>query len=128
MTCILAIAWLMATPVHAQVADITDCKVVGPDTLLAVHCDVTNRSGTAIAEILFQLRVFEEGRSVPWIDLGSKRTPRPATVPGGVEPNETRSVFLWPVTIPPEADESKLRVEITPFRFLDVNGVQISLP
>lgn len=128
MKWILALAGLMATPAYTQVAEIGGCKVVDPSGLSAVYCDVVNRSKTATAEVSFQVRVFEEGRTVPWFDEGSNQTPRGTRIAGGVEPGERRNVFLWPVRIPNDADPTKLRVEITPFGFLDVNGAEIAAP
>jgi hypothetical protein len=123
-----ALIGLLAAPVSAQVAILENCHVDKSFDPALVYCEVTNISDTAIAEIAFKMEVFEEGRTVPWESKGSERTPRRTTVQGGVEPSETRKVFIWTSDARPENDAAVLRVVVTPIRFFDVNGLEISSP
>ena len=123
-----ALIGLLAAPVSAQVALVENCYIDKDFDPAFIYCDVTNNSETAIAEIEFKMEVFEEGRTVPWESKGSERTPRRTLVKGGIEPRETRKVFIWTTDAQPENDAAVLRVVLTPFHFLDVNGSEISSP
>lgn len=123
-----ALVGLLAAPVSAQVALVENCYIDQDFDPALIYCDVTNHSKTAIAEIEFKMEVFEEGRTIPWESRGSERTPRRTLVKGGVEPSETRKVFIWTSDARPENEAAVLRVVVTPFRFLDVNGAEISSP
>lgn len=122
----VALIGLFAAPAAADVAEISNCLIDHSFDPAFVYCDVTNKSDTAIATVFFKMEVYEEGRSVPWDKKGSDQTPRGADVAGGIEPDETRSVFLTTSNAGDKADGSKLTVAVTPIRFLDVNGDSIS--
>ena len=119
---------MIATPAHAQVAEIAGCQLGESFGSSPVYCDVTNRTQTAIAGMRFQLEIFEEGRTVPWVSEGFRPRPIGVSIDGGIEPGETRNIFLTSVYIAGEAGKAKLRFEVTPTQFLDVNDLEIPTP
>lgn len=124
---IAALIGLLAAPAAADdVATVSGCVMDKQDWYSPVFCDVQNLSPVAIAEIATSIKVTEKGRSVPWVAEGSDSKPLIAEVPGGIEPGETRRLWIWQVSVPQDADWDNLRVEVTPIRFIDVNGSEIS--
>ena len=121
-----ALIGLIATPALAEVAEISNCRAGAQNVTSSFYCDIENLSDTSIAEVRFYFQVFEDGRAVPWLSGGTEQRPMQASIAGGIEPGETRNVFLFADFVSKEANRSALRIEITPVRFLDVNGSEIS--
>lgn len=115
----------LASPAAADIGEVSNCQLISDLIVGSVRCDVENLSSTAIARIFFEMKVFEEGRTVPWVALGSEQYPESVSVSGGVEPGETRNIFFAFDTVPKEANPDRLRIEVTPVKFLDVNGDEI---
>lgn len=118
-----ALIGLIAAPAAAGVSN---CRHVSDFDSGAIYCDVSNDFDTAIAAIDFIAEIFETGRTVPWVVLGDDRTPRGTSIPGGIEPGETRDIFFWTARVPDEANAHALETVVTPIRYLDVHGAEIS--
>lgn len=119
-----ALLGLLASPAAADVAEISNCHFEHFDIRSFVKCDVKNQSNVTIASGSFELSIVEEGRSVPWVSKGQMRSLGSPT-PGGIEPQETKTLLFWSGDIDENADREKLSVEINDLRFLDVNGAEI---
>lgn len=119
-----ALLGLLALPAAADVAEISNCHFEHFDMRSFVKCDVTNQSTVTIAGGSFELRITEQGRSVPWVSKGQMRS-LGSPIPGGIEPQETRTLLFWSGNLDDNADREKLVIEISQLRFLDVNGDEI---
>lgn len=123
-----ALIGLMTAPAVADVARISNCVIDKQDWYSPIFCDVENLSDTAIAEFRTAITITEEGRTIPWVADNYQRTPKIAQVPGGIEPGETRNLWIWQVSVPEGANWEKLRVNVQPIWFADINGAEISSP
>lgn len=118
---IAALMGLLAAPAAADVATVSGCEIKDAAVGSSIYCETSNQSNTALAAIEFDLSISQEGRTVPWFTERAR-----ASISGGVEPGETRRIYVSSVVIPKEANRDKLRVEVTPLRVDDINGSEIS--
>jgi hypothetical protein len=88
----------------------------------SIACDVKNDGTSAVALIRYRVVVSEPGRTVPWGDEEAAMS-----VPGGVEPQETRRLEFVsrPMRLPEGTNAADLVFSVTPTDALDVNGATI---
>lgn len=119
-------AALLAAPASADVATIQGCDFTqGRIGQVVIHCDIENHSDRAIASVVLRAIVKSPDREVPWIEIGNPTYKRHATIPGGIEPDETAGVFISLESLPDRAEGLPLEVHFLEAQFMDVNGDRI---
>lgn len=100
----------LAAQAQADMISLENCMQSPGDVEPIVTCDVHNGLGEAIAALGGKVSYVEPGRTVPWGFLK-----RGVYIPGGIEPDETRSIAFPAPQIPtnlPVGQDSHYRVEI----------------
>jgi hypothetical protein len=115
-------AALLAGPAWAiEVSNCGDPEWIGTGAWqpFTIACDVKNDGAAAVAMVRYRVVVSQPGRTVPWGDEDAA-----TSIPGGVEPKETRRIEFVsrPIRLPEGVSVDDLVFTVTPTEALDVNG------
>lgn len=81
-------------------------------------CFFRNDGETPVASISYTVALRGEGRTVPWNEFESEQV----AIPGGIEPGETRLIFLDGEYLPLGASRSQIIVDVEVTAAFDVSG------
>jgi hypothetical protein len=129
MKFLVFLAAMTASPLLAEIGDavqIDGCVLVESNWGERMNCDVTNLSGTAIAQIGYAFLITQEGRSVAWMDTRNDNSGRNLLqISGGLEPGETYEFGFQFSYLSERADRSKVDVSVIPTFAIDWEGNRI---